>query len=84
MFGLRAIYIREYAIGPDIPILFNQWYEGTQGKKFYRSIFSDIHESYERNMDAKEEKIALIRKMFLAFAFGLIFIIMSRVTMMVF
>lgn len=84
IFGLRAIYIREYAIGPNIPILYNQWYEGKQGKKFNRAIFSDIYQSYKRNNIAKEEKITLIRKMFLTFAFGIVFIILSRIAIMVF
>jgi len=83
VFGIRAIFLRDCSLGPKIPILYKQWYYGEQGEKFNRAVFSDIYKAYKENKSAKRIKITLVLWMFGTFAFGIIFIILSRIATVV-
>jgi len=77
--GALAIYLRDYSVGPKIPILYKKWHNREQGEKFNRAMFSRIYKAYKENKNINQKKNTLFQLMFGTFTFAIIFIALSRI-----
>jgi len=77
--GIRAYFIREYGLGPEILDLIAQ-YENGEKREFVKVISREISDSLSSNMDILQKKAKYAKRMIPTFFIGVLSIIIIEIT----
>jgi hypothetical protein len=80
--GVYGFNLRTYEVGPKIKNLNRQW-RAKKEKDYTKNIFGTIWKTYESNKQIIERKAKFVKCMLWLFSGGLIFIVLSKIALMV-
>lgn len=80
--GIRAYFIRKYNIGPKISELVKQYKNG-ENRDYNKVISRKIYDAFVDNSTTTQNKSKYIKKMFISFFVGFVFIVISSIIRMV-
>lgn len=80
--GIRAYFLRKYAVGAEISDLIKQYRNG-EVRDYKKVITREIYDSHTHNSKNSQNKAQYIKNMFISFFIGFLVILLSRVAYMV-
>jgi len=80
--GIRAYFIRKYHLGPRISDLIDQYKNGEE-RDYDKVVSRGIYDAFIENSIISQNKAKYIKKMFISFFVGFIFIIISKIITLV-
>lgn len=82
LLGVYGFNLRSYNLGPIIKNLENQW-KVKKEKNYTKNIFGAIWKAHESNKPIVDKKAKYVKRMLLTFSIGLVFIVLSKIAVMV-
>jgi hypothetical protein len=78
-FGIAAVYPKTYKFGYKVAQLTRDWKDNKQ-KDYAKNIFGKMFLDYNKDKQIIQRRAKFIQRMLWVFSFGLVFIILSRIT----
>jgi len=80
--GVIGFNLKSYKIGPKIKNLNDQW-KAKKEKDYTKNIFGTTWKAHAKNKQIIERKAGFVKAMLIVFSVGLIFIVASKIAIMV-